>query len=428
MRLVPYGGVEGPTPQSLITEEHVAAALRKDKGADVRLTSWSVEDFTRKGDNYACVVSSVRASYAKGKEDAEVVYVVKLNPCRNVESFKEFTRTIFEKECLFYLSLVPDLNRMLEGAGQTLLRVPRCFHGSLVDGREMIFLEDLRPRGFKMFDRKKGLDVAHASLILQELARLHAASVLLQAETPDEDLIKKYKFLKKDWLDGNKDSPHGILSLFDGYLRNAIEILETVGGYERAIAWVESLRPDLEEILTTKLGMGKFNVVCHGDCWNNNVLFRYDDEGRPLEVMLLDLQLCRRASPATDLNYLLYTSLTGDVRKPNLEKFLASYYATFAAILNAADFGGDDYPSEEETKEDFREHNVVAAVFAMMIVPMVLMESDDVPELSTLTDDNLDDVMDEFKGQALKLLDSNPLMKPRFLAMFDEFMETGLIP
>lgn len=419
-------GVDNPTPQSLVTAEHVQAALRKDKGPDARLTSWGVEDFTRKGDNYACVVSSVRASYTEGKEGGEVVYVVKLNPCRNLESFREFTHTIFEKECRFYLSLVPELNRMLEGAGQTLLRVPRCYHGTLENDREMIFLEDLRPKGFKMFDRKKGLDVAHATLILQELARLHAASVLLQAETPDEDLSEKYSFLKRDWLDVGSDSPRSIQSLFDGYLRNAIEILETVGGYERAIAWVESLRPDLEQIFKTKLGLTKFNVVCHGDCWNNNVLFRYDEEGCPVEVMLLDLQLCRRASPATDLNYLLYTSITGDVRKPNLEKFLASYYAVFASVLRSVDF--KDFPSEKELTEAFREHNVIAAIFAIMIVPIVLMESEDVPELSTLTDDNLDDVMDEFKGNALKLLDSNPMMKPRFLSMFDEFMETGLIP
>lgn len=267
----------GPTPQSLITEEDVAAALRKDKGPGARLTSWSVVDFTKKGDNYACVVSSVAVRYARGSEDGEVVYVVKLNPCRKMESFREFTHGVFEKECKFYLKLVPELNRKLENAGQTLLRVPRCFHGCLEHDREMIFLEDLRPRGFKMFDRKKGLDVAHATLILQELARLHSASVLLQAETPDEDLAEIYSFLKPDWfeLGAPADSPNSIATLFDGYLQNAIEILKAVGGYARAIAWVESIRPRVIDIFKTKLGKASFSVVCHGDCWNNNVLFRY---------------------------------------------------------------------------------------------------------------------------------------------------------
>lgn len=50
-----------------------------------------------------------------------------------------------------------------------------------------------------MFDRMKSLDVAHTSLILQEVARLNASSILLQEEL-SEDIADRYEVLKMDFI------------------------------------------------------------------------------------------------------------------------------------------------------------------------------------------------------------------------------------
>ena len=52
--------------------------------------------------------------------------------------------------------------------------------------------------------------------------------------------------------------------------------------------------------------------------------------------MLLDLQIVRYAPPATDLNYFFFTSMTGEVRKPNTEAFLNFYYSAFRDIMEDA--------------------------------------------------------------------------------------------
>lgn len=58
-----------------------------------------------------------------------------------------------------------------------------------------------------------------------------------------------------------------------------------------------------------------FAVICHGDLWLSNILFKYDNvqtdqmEIRPFEVKFIDFQSARFASLATDLVLFLFTSV-----------------------------------------------------------------------------------------------------------------------
>jgi hypothetical protein len=45
-------------------------------------------------------------------------------------------------------------------------------------------LEDLCAEGFKMAERRQGLDLAHSQLVMRLLARFHAASVVLHDQDP----------------------------------------------------------------------------------------------------------------------------------------------------------------------------------------------------------------------------------------------------
>lgn len=155
---------------------------------------------------------------------------------------------------------------------------------------------------------------------------------------------------------------------------------------------------------------------------------RYSEDGAPLEVMLIDLQICRRESFAVDLNYLLYTSLTGDVRKPNLKTFLETYRSQFNAVMEAG--GGDALLSETEMLEEFRSKNALGAIFSMMIIGALLMEPEDVPDFSSdgSGENDVEKAMAELRKKNLEMIDTNPLMRPRFLSVFDELLEAGIIP
>lgn len=66
-------------------------------------------------------------------------------------------------------------------------------------------------------------------------------------------------------------------------------------------------------------------VVNHGDTWTNNLLFKYDDSGRPVHVTLIDFQVCRYTSPAMDIQYFLFTSVRDDVIDSRVSDLLDAY-------------------------------------------------------------------------------------------------------
>ncbi|XP_068230088.1 uncharacterized protein [Palaemon carinicauda] len=412
------------SPQSLITEDHVKKVLETDKGSDAHLKSWKVVDFTTPGDNYGSVVTCVEVLFSKDNEDdCEVTYVVKLNPLKKIEGFPDLIPYYFSKEGKFYEEIVPALNERLISSGQKPLGFPKCFLVSLEDGKEQIYLEDLRARDFKMFDRRKGLDEDHVALVLAEVARLHAASYLLKKRVLNgAPAAEKYEFLSRDLLNFCPNGKEVFVPLFHSNIDTGIMMLEKVGGYETAINWLKSFKPEVETVLSTLMQSETFNTICHGDCWNNNILFRYDSEGRPIEVMLIDLQACREASLACDLNYFLYTSVTGDVRRPNIDHFLSIYHSTYKAVLESD--GIPMYFNEEELLEEFRGKNKVGLIFALSVIPALLMEPSEIPGME---DKDIETLMQEMRMIALDKLKTNPLCKPRYLSLFDEFMETGLI-
>ena len=134
-------------------------------------------------------------------------------------------------------------------------------------------MEDLRQRGYKMFDRRRGLDETHVTLVVRELARLHAASLLLQNKTPHQDIRDKYPYLKKgmDYIVRNFDA---VRTFFEDNIKFSQEILYKVGGYEKVTAWIDTVITNFVDIFYEQMKCGEPKVVCHGDCWYNNLLFR----------------------------------------------------------------------------------------------------------------------------------------------------------
>ncbi|XP_042872430.1 uncharacterized protein LOC122253428 [Penaeus japonicus] len=400
---------------SEITQESVEAALKSDKGSEAHLVSFTVHEFTQKGDHYATLVARVNVNYSLYEKDHSVSYVVKYNP-KHFKAFEKFTYVLFKKEALFYQHLVQHIQSQLHELGQTPLRVPKCFHTSLAENQEVIFLEDLRPRGFKMFDRKKGMDVAHTKLVLEELARLHAASYLLKAKIPD--LAKKYPILNLDWLNYADDAREKTYETFTKQMDIVKDMLSKVGGYEVTENWLSRNKERVLEILDNQLErVPPFDVLCHGDCWNNNMLFRYNDKGVPVEVMLLDLQMCRQASLATDLNYLFHTSLEGHVRKTNLEIFLDIYYSVFLGVTQA---GGTAMPfTQLELRQEYRNRLEYGLLMALLVTVIVICEGDVNKEDQEGFSESIKDILDQ-------LVATSPILRPRFLSIFDEMVENGI--
>lgn len=80
---------------------------------------------------------------------------------------------------------------------------------------------------------------------------------------------------------------------------------------------------------------GEYNhwrVVCHGDCWTNQMLFKYDSSGKPQHVVLVDFPLAKLGCPTFDLVCLVYTSTRRSSRESHLQECFSLYYSRFLEV------------------------------------------------------------------------------------------------
>ncbi|KAK8406097.1 hypothetical protein O3P69_007072 [Scylla paramamosain] len=404
------GGARSHVAPMRVREEGVERALRQDQGSSARLLSWSQHSFTNKGDNYVAEVTSVRVKYQVKAQIRDASYVVKMRRGRPDSHFDDM---VFLKEGKFYTVLLPLLNAELTRAGQEPLRVPRCCHTDWEEHESQLFLEDLRLRHFKMYDRRKPLTVAHASLTVRELARLHAASVLLLAKSP-----KAFPFLSWEMCNYSQQTQKAFEALISGSLDTASELARAAGRMDMQ-EWFSSLAPRGADLLSALIHPAPpFDVIGHGDCWVNNLLFREDSRGQPMEVMLVDFQLCRRSSPALDLNYLLFSSLTANERSRCLTRLLDDYYSTFRAVLIAA--GRVPSFTQEQFTQEFHNKSMFGLIFGALAVPALMCDARDAQEFSVASDDHTVDYVMKKRESALRMLSSNPLMQPRLLSLYED--------
>ncbi|XP_042230324.1 uncharacterized protein LOC121871847 isoform X2 [Homarus americanus] len=411
------------TPHSVITEAQVKVALTADKGSNAQLVSWDIEDFTRKGDNYMCVVTSIRVQYRQEGTEKRVTYVAKCATLSQAESVKDMVSCSFEKESGFYKYLVPLLNAELNNLGQEQLHIPTYFSSHEIKGEELIVMEDLRPDGFKMFDRMKGMDKAHAILVLKELGRLHAASILIQSKIQPA-LGEKYKVIEKDFTYYNKTLEEWGQEMLASMVTNGAAMLDNIGDYDKVVVWLNEFARDVINVFREQLKkVPPFEVLCHGDCWNNNILFKYNEEGAPVDVKLLDFQFCSVASPATDLNYFMFNSFNGSDRKENLQAYLNTYYDSFRKVLEEA---GTPVPfSVEELHQEFHKKNIYGLLMSLLIIPIVLNEGTHKFDFNETS--NMEKFREDYKETSLNELKNNPIFRPRFIAIIDEMINYGVI-
>ena len=86
----------------------------------------------------------------------------------------------------------------------------------------------------------------------------------------------------------------------------------------------------------------KFNVLCHGDLWMQNVGFSYgsclESQSDVVDVRFDDLHHARYASCATDIHNLLYYTVDADIRRDHTVNLLAVYHDHFTKVGFFIDF------------------------------------------------------------------------------------------
>ncbi len=117
---------------------------------------------------------------------------------------------------------------------------------------------------------------------------------------------------------------------------------------KKAKDYASRVLEDMEAVTRPK---GDFLVFNHGDCWNNNFMFLYDDNGKLLGMKVLDLQMVRYSRLSLDLAYFFCSSTDFDLREKNLGELLRHYHSALTGYLKKFGYPSSLYPYDKFQSE-----------------------------------------------------------------------------
>lgn len=131
-------------------------------------------------------------------------------------------------------------------------------------------------------------------------------------------------------------------------------------------------------------------VVCHGDLWVNNIMFKWNSQGMPTECKFFDLQAMRCTSPAFDILHFMFTSTKRSLRDSHLTNLLEIYISSLHAELNQ---NAEDCESIKELfsfemiEKEVNKYILYGLAVAMWILPAVTFDTNNIPDLNVISEE-----------------------------------------
>lgn len=157
-------------------------------------------------------------------------------------------------------------------------RAPRCLATRCDAAAEQyaIVLEDLRFGGWQLCDKFRAVDEAHGRCVAEALARFHAVSVALRDQRPA--LFDELACMENGFLRHVEEKTDETRAFFGVAWKRAMEALGAEDEQLRRKFWAatEDFVPIVQRCLRYAPAEAR-RVIGHGDFWNNNMMFEYDE-------------------------------------------------------------------------------------------------------------------------------------------------------
>ncbi|XP_059488163.1 uncharacterized protein LOC132203988 [Neocloeon triangulifer] len=369
--------------KSLVHPGDLLAAVRAIYGSDCKILGWDVKlgNETVQGFVALMLRAQVEVKTPNGGV-SEVNLMVKRAPTvagqlAMVENFGN----IIAREGIFFSTILPRLEE-----NSPNLPIVKA----LVAHKDVIIMEDLCAAGFKnipksMQDigRGKKLTFPLARMCVRKLAKIHAASA-----NEKWTKIMPVEFFDVDTMADSKNTEHfqQFLSLM---LHTVIipimkKIFLDTPSIDKFIEYLSSpqlFSNAIDGIICDK-NKGP-NVLVHGDCHLNNMMFKLDDNRNPIDMRFIDFQITRYGQATTDLVYFLYTSAGKEFREKYEMDLIRAYVEAFNAELCVT----PDLLNFDSFWKSYEEARYYGVVVALAIKPMQFLTAFAPPSGGELKDE-----------------------------------------
>ncbi|XP_045525634.1 uncharacterized protein LOC123714964 [Pieris brassicae] len=269
------------------------------------------------------------------------------------------------KEVFFYTDVSVILDKLQNEANipsNERFRNVKCWPES---GVEAIIMENLAKQGFKTPCRKEITDLKFAQLSIQQIARFHSLSFVIQKKMPEyfEKKIRNLKsvlHLNDKYIEICTKSTKAAISHYDEDIRK--EIMNDLPGL------IDTFFKYLNEAVTSA------NCLCHGDYRLNNILGKEED-GETTEVLAIDYQLIFYGPPVTDIIYFMYTSGHTQFRENHERDLKDLYRDTMKDSLKHYDIDIEDVFPTKVFEKDYEFMRDFGFFCSFVFIPIFYSES-----------------------------------------------------
>ncbi|XP_065222178.1 uncharacterized protein LOC135846813 [Planococcus citri] len=231
----------------------------------------------------------------------------------------------YVNEVTMYTEVLPQMRRIVDNQDEFF--VPRHYYS---DDDLSLVLEDLSQSGYKCADRIQQLDIEHCFYALRSLAKFHALSVKLETTIGLAECVKREPIFR----------PEGVSEVNMAFIKSQVPVFidslpqNLKDRYPNMVTYFENFScVEVLNDITDRLTSTKFNVLCHGDFWTNNIMFKYDKYGTVEDVKLIDFQYTMWSSPVRDLIHFTINSVKFDVYVKYFPLMLRIYLDTLNRVL-----------------------------------------------------------------------------------------------
>lgn len=174
--------------------------------------------------------------------------------------------------------------------------------------------------------------------------------------------------------------------MIEGAVAGCLKVLRKYQD-ETAVAHVipkiEKLVNNALETMVSMTKTDKLAVLCHGDFWINNLLFKYDSGNTLSDMRILDFQAPRFQSFAVDFWTFFYTSIKPSLLENCLEDLAQLYFNTFVSSIKSK-VPDSAVPKYKDVLNELYKRQLYGFLLAVWYLPALYIDSTTVSDFDDM--------------------------------------------